>query len=62
MKFDQLPNAINWSLPEVLLNVQMTGSKDEFIESISKMNPSEINMRLVSIQGDEYYFEGFWIK
>lgn len=62
MKFDQLPNAINWSLPEVLLNVQMTGSKDEFTTSINEINPSEINMRLVSIQGDEYYFEGFWIK
>ena len=62
MKFDQLPNAINWSLPEVLLNVQMTGSTDEFTSSISKINPSQINIRLVCIQGDEYYFEGFWIK
>ena len=62
MKFDQLPLAINWSLPEVLLNVQMDGSTDEFTNSISKINPTEISMRLVSIQGDEYYFEGFWIK
>ena len=62
MKFNQLPNAINWSLSEVLINEQMSGNLDEFKEMINEVNPSQINLRLVSIQGDEYYFEGFWIK
>ena len=62
MKFNQLPNAINWSLSEVLINEQMSGNLDEFKEMINEVNPSQINLRLVSIQGDEYYFEGFWIR
>jgi hypothetical protein len=62
MKFNQLPNAINWSLSEVLINEQMSGNLEEFKEMINKVNPSQIHLRLVSIQGDEYYFEGFWIK
>jgi hypothetical protein len=62
MKFNQLPTAINWSLSEVLINEKMSGSLDEFKEMINEVNPSQINLRLVSIQGDEYYFEGFWIR
>ena len=40
----------------------MSGNLDEFKEMINEVNPSQIHLRLVSIQGDEYYFEGFWIK
>jgi hypothetical protein len=62
MKFYHFPTALGWSMPQVLINMQMTGSAAEFAEMIQKVEPSEINLRLTSIQGDEYYFEGFWIK
>ncbi len=62
MKFYQLPTALGWSMPQVLINMQMTGSTVEFTDMIQKVDPSEVNLRLTSIQGNEYYFEGFWIK